>query len=192
MYLTVLMIFVVGSYAESLTHDSTGINNTAVIRAQLRSIADEVIDSAKFDVQEHVAVIVEGEGPRMLTENAFIETLQKRKYTSVATDTASVHQLLHVYILGTDIKLRELNAGTSERITRTALETRMTAGAERTVYLLGTFQRETKDTVQTPAPGFIPAVQNSDDNGILQRMLTPLIVVGGAVMIVYLFFTVRS
>jgi len=46
--------------------------------------------------------------------------------------------------------------------------------------------------VQAPVLGLIPAVQNSDENGILQRMLTPLIVVGGAVMIVYLFFTVRS
>ena len=176
----------------SFTNDSTGVNNPTVVRAQLQSIADEVIDSAKFDVQERVAVFVEGDGSRTLTENAFIEALQKRKYTSIVMDTVSVHQLLHVYILSAEIKVHELNATVSERITRTTLEARMAVGTEHNVRMLGTFQRLTKDTVQAPVLGLIPAVQNSDENGILQRMLTPLIVVGGAVMIVYLFFTVRS
>jgi hypothetical protein len=166
--------------------------NTVVVRAQLQSIADEVIDSARFDVQARVAVFVEGEGSRTLTENAFIEALQKRKHSSIVMDTASVHQLLRVYILSNEIKVRELNASVSERITRTTLEARMAAGAEHNVRMLGTFLRETIDTVQAPALGLIPAVRNNDENGILQRMLTPLIVVGGAVLIVYLFFTVRS
>jgi hypothetical protein len=58
--------------------------------------------------------------------------------------------------------------------------------------VLGTFHRETIDTVQGIASGLFPAVKNNDENGILQRMLTPFIIVGGAVVIVYLFFTVRS
>ena len=176
----------------SFTNDSTGVSSTAVVRAQLQSIADEVIDSAKFDVEDRVAVFVEGEGSRTLAENAFIEALQKRKYSSVLMDTASVHQLFHVYILRAEINVRELNAKISERNIRTTLEARIVKGAERNVHILGTFQRLTKDTVQTTTLGLIPAVQNNDENGILQRMLTPLIVVGGAVVIVYLFFTVRS
>jgi hypothetical protein len=135
---------------------------------------------------------VEGEGSRTLAENAFIEALQKRKYSSVVIDTASISQLLHVYILNAEMKVHELNAKVSERITRTMLEARMVKGAEHKVHMLGMFQRETKDTVQVTTLGLNPAVQNNDENGILQRMLTPFIVVGGAVVIVYLFFTVRS
>jgi hypothetical protein len=135
---------------------------------------------------------VEGEGPRVLAENAFIETLQKRKYGSVVIDTASIHQILHVYLLNTEIKVRELDAKLSERSIRTTLEVRMIKGAEREVHMLGTFHRETKDTAQVFPAGLLPAVQKNDENGILQRMLTPFIVVGSAIVIVYLFFTVRS
>jgi hypothetical protein len=186
------MIFFVGSHAASFTNDSLGVNSTAIIRSQLQSIADEVVDSAKFDVQERVAVFVEGEGSRTLAENAFIEALQKRKYSSVVIDTASIHQGVHVYIFNAEMKLRELDAKVSERNIRTTLEARMVKGADHTVHVLGTFHRETIDTVQGIASGLFPAAKNNDENGILQRMLTPFIIVGGAVVIVYLFFTVRS
>jgi hypothetical protein len=42
----------------------------------------------------------------MLTENAFIEALQKRHYPSVVIDTASIHQIIHVFIFNAEIKVR--------------------------------------------------------------------------------------
>jgi hypothetical protein len=188
----VLMIFLAGSDAISFTIDSAGVNSTSIIRSQLQSIADEVVDSAKFDVKGRVAVLVEGEGLRTLAENAFIEALQKRNYTSVVIDTASINQIFHLFIFNAEIKVRELNAKLSERNIRTSLEARVAQGAERQVRMLGTFHRVTKDTAQVFTSGLIPAVQKNDESGILQRMLTPFIVVGGAIVIVYLFFTVRS
>ena len=97
-----------------------------------------------------------------------------------------------MYILNAENKIRELDAKFTERHIRTTLEARMIKGPEREVSMLGTFQRETNDTVQIFKTELLPTVQKNDENGILQRMLTPFIVVGGAVVIVYLFFTVRS
>lgn len=186
------MLFFMGSNAVSFTNDSTGVSSTSVIRTQLQSIADEVVDSAKFDIKWRVAVLVEGEAPRTLAENAFIEVLQKRNYASVVIDTASVNQILHVFLFSTEIKMRELDAKLSERNIRTTLEVRMIKGAEREARMLGTFHRETKDTAKVFTTTLLPLDQKTDEDGILQRMLTPFVVVGSAIVIVYLFFTVRS
>ena len=176
----------------SFAVDSTGVNSTTIIRSQLQSIADEVVDSVQFDVKERVGVFVEGEGLRMLTENAFIEALQKRHYTSVVIDTASIHQIIHVFIFNAEMKIREMNAKVFERNIGTTLEARAVQGAERQVRMLGTFHREAKDTAAVFASGLLPAVQKNDESGFLQRILTPFIIAGGAIAIVYLFFTVRS
>jgi hypothetical protein len=186
------MMLFVGSDAMSFTIDSAGVNSLSIVRAQLQSIADEVVDSATFDRNGRVAVLVEGEGPRTLAENAFIEAFQKRKYAFVGIDTASTNQILQVFFYNAEIKVRELDAKHSARTIRTTLEARMVKSAEREVRMLGTFQRETKDTAQVFAAGMLPPAQKSDENGTLQRMLTPFIVVGSAIVIVYLFFTVRS
>ena len=186
------MIFLVGSNAASFTKDSTGASSTAIVRLQLQSIADEVVDSAKFDLKGRIAVLVEGEVPRTLVENAFIEALQKRNCTSVVIDTASTNQILNVFFIGTEIKVRALDTKFSERDTRTTLEARIIKGAGREVRLLGTFDRETKDTAQVFTAVLLPSVQKDDEDRVIQRMLTPFIIIGGAIMIVYLFFTVRS
>jgi hypothetical protein len=187
-----LMMVLAGSKVIAVTIDSTGINSTIIIRSQLQSIADEVVDSAKFDGKGRVAVFVEGGGQRTLAENAFIEALQKRKYTSVVIDTSSTDQILHVFILNAEMKVRELDAKMSERKIQTTLEARMVQGHEHEVRILGTFHREAKDTAQAFITELLPSAQKNDETGILQRILTPFIVVGSAIVIVYLFFTVRS
>jgi hypothetical protein len=179
-------------HALSLALDSTGVNSTSLVRSQLKTIAEEVVDSANINLNERVAVFAEGEGPRTLAENACIEALQNRHCISVVIDTVSVRQILHLFVFGTEMKIREVNAKFSERTLRTTLEARVVQGADRRVRMLGTFYRETKDTAQVFASGVIPEVQKRDEGGIFQRMVTPFIVVGGAIVIVYLFFTVRS
>jgi hypothetical protein len=186
------MVLLVGSNAVSFTNDSTKVSSTSVMRSQLQSIADEIVDSAKFDVKERVAVFVEGEEPRTLTENAFIEAFQKRNYISITIDTVLKNQMLNVFILSSEIKIRQLDPKLSERDIQTTLEARIVKGAERETHILGTFHRETKDTAQVFTTELLPTVQKNDETGIFQRMLTPFIVVGGAIVIVYLFFTVRS
>ena len=186
------MFLSAGSNALSGAVDSAGVSSAFLIRSQLRSIANEVVDSAAFDVHGRVALMVDGEGHRMLAENAFIEVLQKRNFVSVVTDTAFSNQVLSIYVFQTDIKVRALDAKMSERTIRTMLEARMLKGTNHELRLLGLFQRDVKDTAEVFLGGVFPAVPQNESTGVFQRMLTPFIVVGGAIVIVFLFFTVRS
>jgi hypothetical protein len=170
--------------------DSTGVSSESVIRAQLQSIAKEVVDSARLDPKVKVDIFVEGAEPRTLVENAFIEVLQKNKYTSVLNNGAE--QKLQVFLVNTDVKVQELNPKLFERNMSTTLEVRTVTGAESNVQLLGTFHRETKDTVQSLPTAQYPVIQKSDESGVMQKLLTPIIVIGASVLIVYLLFTVRS
>jgi hypothetical protein len=182
----------VESYAVSSAHDSLSLSSTSVFRSHLQSIAEEVIDSASFDTNSRVALLVEGEGSRRVAADAFIEVLQKRNFNPVLFDSASGSQSLQVVLLNTEVKVRELDGTVSERIFQTTLEARTVKGADLKVHVLGTFHRESKDTVQTSKAGVPFVSQKNDEQGILQRMLTPLVVIGGVIVIVYLFFTVRS
>jgi hypothetical protein len=181
-----------GSAAVSYAADSTGVSSTSVVRSQLQSIADVVVDSAKLDSKSKVGVLVEGDCALSLAENAFVEALQKRNYTSVLSPDKTLEQTLHIMILGVDIKVRKLEANLSERNISTSLEARTMKGAEREVRLLGTFYRESKDTAETFPSVQFPLVQKNDETGVMQRLLTPIIVLGGAILVVYLLFTVRS
>ena len=181
-----------GMFSVSRASDSIGVTSASVIRSQLQSIADIVIDQAKLDPKGRVALWVEGEGPRSLAENAFVETLQKQSYTSVLSTEKESEQTLHIFLLSTDIKVRPVDEKYSERNISITLEVRTVLGPEREVRLLGTFHREIKDTAQV-----FPSLQLSvsptiEEESLMQRLLTPIIIISGAVLIVFLLFTVRS
>jgi len=163
-----------------------------VIRLQLQSIADEVFDQAKLDPKVRVALWVEGEGPRSLVENAFVETLQKRSFISVLSTGKTSDQTLHVFLLSADIKVRAVDEKYSERNIGIALEVRTVLGMEREVRLLGTFHRVAKDTAQVFPSLQLSVLPANEEESVMQRLLTPLIIISGAVLIVLLLFTVRS
>jgi len=172
--------------------DSIGVTSASVIRLQLQSIADVAIDQAKLDPKVRVALWVEGEGSRSLAENAFVETLQKRSYTSVLSTGKTLDQTLQVFLLSTDIKVRAVDEKYSERNISIAIEVRTVLGTEREVRLLGTFHREAKDTAQVFPSLQLSVLPVNEEESVMQRLLTPLIIVSGAVLIVFLLFTVRS
>jgi hypothetical protein len=181
-----------GIFSISRASDSIGVASALVIRSQLHSIADEVVDHAKLDPKNQVALWVEGEGQRSLAENAFVETLQKRGYTTVLSTGKTSEQMLHVFLLGTDIKIRAVDEKYSERSINTTLEVRTILGTEHKVYLLGTFHREGKDKAQAFPSFQIPTLQAEEEESLMQRLLTPLIILSGAALIIFLLFTVRS
>jgi len=187
-----LAILVPGVFSISRAGDSIGVASTPVIRLQLNSIADEVVGRAKLNPENQVALWVEGEGQRSLAENAFVETLQKRGYTTVLGAGKSSEQTLHVFLFGTNVKVKAVDKKYFERIISTSLEVRTILGVERRVNLLGTFQREGKD-IALAFPSFDTSViQADEEESLMQRLLTPLIILSGAALIIYLLFTVRS
>ncbi len=189
---TLPAVLAIGIFSISQASDSIGVSGASVIRSQLHSIADEVVGRAKLDPESKIALWVEGEGQRSLAENAFIETLQKRGYTTLLSTGNALEQTLHVFLLGTDIKIRAVDEKYFERSISTKLEARTILGAEREVHLLGTFHREGKDKAQAFPSFHVPALQTDEEEGLMQRLLTPLIILSGAVLVIFLLFTVRS
>jgi hypothetical protein len=191
-FTVVLLMIFAGLPAMSMPIDSAGVSSTMVVRKQLHQIAMDVVDSAHIDMNRQVAVVVEGDGPRMLAENALIEALQNRHCMAVVIDTTSVSQILYAFVFRTSVKLHPVDDKYSERNTQTVLEARVVKGANRRAQMLGSFYRETNDTAQVYASPEFPDVQKNEEDSIFQRMMTPFIIIGGAIVIVYLFFTVRS
>jgi hypothetical protein len=191
-FTVVLLMIFAGLPAMSMPIDSAGVSSTMVVRKQLHQIAMDVVDSAHIDMNRQVAVVVEGDGPRMLAENALIEALQNRHCMAVVIDTTSVSQILYAFVFRTSVKLHPVDDKYSERNTQTVLEARVVNGADRRAQMLGSFYRETNDTAQVYASPEFPDVQKNEEDSIFQRMMTPFIIIGGAIVIVYLFFTVRS
>jgi hypothetical protein len=189
----VLIVIFFGMLSESQAADSIGIASTSAIRMQLQSIADEVIGQAKLDPKYQVVLHVEGEGPQSLAENAFVETFQKQNYTLVLSAGKASEQALEVFLLSTNIKLQTVDTKYSERNIRIALEARTVVGKERKVHLLGTFHREVKDTAQIfPSIQLLGAQVDEGEENLMQKLLAPFIVLSGAILIVYLLFTVRN
>jgi hypothetical protein len=188
----VLTVLVPGIFSISRAGDSIGVASVSVIRLQLNSIADEVVGRVKLNPENQVALWVEGEGQRSLAENAFVETIQKRGYTTVLSTAKSSEQTLHVFLFGTDIKVRAVDKKYFERIISTSLEVRTILGVERKVNLLGTFQRESKDIAQAFPSFDTSVIQADEEESLMQRLLTPLIILSSAALIIYLLFTVRS
>jgi hypothetical protein len=178
-----------GMLSVSYARDSVAVSSAYVIRLQLQNIADEAVDQAKLDSKVQVTLLVEGEGPRTLAENAFIETLQKRGYSSVISTGKTSEQTLHVFLLSTDIKVRAVDEKYSERNINTAVEVRTVLGMDRKTLLLGNFHREGKDTAQV-----FPSVQTptTEEESVMQQLLSPLIIISGAFIVVYLFYSLRS
>jgi hypothetical protein len=187
----VIFLFFVFS-RESHASDSLAVNAASVTRSQLQSISEEVVEQTKFDSSRQVALRVEGEEPRSLVENAFIETLQNKGFTSVLNVDTALGQTLHIFLLRTGSNVRKLDEKYFEREIYTTLEARITIGTERKVRFLGTYHRESKDTAQVFPSVQISGVPVIEEKSVMQQLFTPIIVISAAVLIVYLLFTVRS
>ncbi|MBN1396908.1 MAG: hypothetical protein JXA06_02645 [Bacteroidetes bacterium] len=172
--------------------DSVGVAAASVIRTQLQSIAGEVVGKAKLDKKEKIVLRIEGEEQRLPAENAFVETLQKHGYKTVLNTGSAPEQVLHILLLGSEIKINSADEKYFERSIITGLEARTIIGEDREIRVLGTFSREKKDRAQV-FPSFETAPARIDaDESWTEKLLTPLIVLSGAALIIFLLFTVRS
>jgi hypothetical protein len=187
-----LIVLFFGMHSVSRAGDSIGVAGASVIRMQLQSIANEVINQANLDPNGRVALWVQGEGPQSLTENAFVEVLQRRSFMPVLRTGKTSEQALEVFLLSTDTKIRALNDKYFERDINIKLEVRTIFGPEREVRLLGSFHRETKDTAQVFPALQLTALTANEEESLFERLATPLIIISGALLVVLLLFTVRS
>lgn len=154
------------------------------------SIARELLAHLPPDSLGRVAVSVEGIGARFLVENAMIETLRSAGLTAVLKMNAPPQDpVLRMFILEQARSSMPSADGRFVRTVRTAIEGRMDRpGVGFT--LLGAPIRTSVDTVLAAESG--PLAEAEEESNVFDSVLTPVIVISGVALVVYLLFTVRS
>ena len=162
-----------------------------VVRLQLQSIADEVVGQLTVEEGRSVGLDIESSRFHSLTENAFLDALQKRHLTAMSSSSVGSQNSLNVLLLDLHIGYTEIGAGLFERTSRTVVEARIRRGENEAVRRL---ERTTTDStkVREDENEIARAMSEDDTPSFIDRTLLPVAVIAGAMVIVYLFFTVRS
>ncbi len=192
LFLYFFPIIVFGFFDIAYSNDPENISSTAIVRSQLQSMAEEAVEKFEFNPHSNIAVFVDGEEPRSLAENAFIDVLKNKNYTAILTSEKKNYQSLQISILNVSVKIRQLAEKLSERTVQTVIEVKAKKENDGAVVMLGTFQRQTRDTAETFVSPQIGFFGGNEEESVIQRILTPFIVIGGIITIIYLLFTVRS
>ncbi len=172
------------------------LSTATVLRQQWGSLAQEVVDKLRQIPHGPVIVWIQPVADSILAQNAFLETLQRRGYSptlSARNDSTVVR--LTVAVLTDRKQVREISKEVCERTVETEIEARAASGDGQDVEMLGVFHRLLVDTVSSTEaenPLSIPLVPTDEHASVFQRFVGPLIVLASAIIVVYLFFTVRS
>ena len=159
-------------------------------REHSSSIIRDLVPLAMKDSLGRVSVVVEGRGIRSVVENAALECLHERGTATVLNaGEGPAAPVLRFFLLEQSCAFTGVPNGGYLRTIRTSIEGRWesTSGV---VVPLGNGVRVSLDTVQTAEQDPFSTAQA--DPGILETLLTPLIVVCSAAVVIYLLFTVRS
>ncbi len=192
---TVLILcgtWVVDVASQGIAHPSTAM----ALRQQWGSLAEEVADSLHAVPRTTIDLWVQKVADSVLVQNAFLEALQRRGFSpTLESEKDSVELRLMVTVLTDRAQAREVGPDRYERTIQTDLEARSESDNGRVVQVLGMFHRTLIDTVsareaELPLP--IAATTGEEHASLFQRFVGPLIVLASGVIIVYLFFTVRS
>ncbi|MGH2569472.1 MAG: hypothetical protein ACRDGA_14125, partial [Bacteroidota bacterium] len=113
----------------------------------------------------------------------------------VSLSKENVDALLDVFVLAQDVSYEEVSSDRWKRTVRAALEARLRSPGAQEVQYLGSLDFSSVDTVSQQEQGW----WNSSERTLLgishsafERIITPLVVIAAAVVVVYLFFTVRN
>lgn len=165
------------------------------LRAQAASIAGEAWSSlADSSLRPgDIWVVVEGGTAKRVVENAFLEFLSQRGYRPLlGTRQDQGGERVQVTVLEQTVLYKLLQNGNSEREIRTAMEIRLIAGREETVRRAGPFRRAIVDTVAIRDDEGLAGLRNAEEPSFVDRIVGPVLLIGGAFLVIYLFFTVRN
>ncbi len=172
-----------------------GASALLVLRSQAASIVEEawpvVADSAQRPGDVWIAV--EGGTAKRIVENACLEFLGRRGLRpQLSRRQDQTGERVQITVLEQLIQYRLLENGDSQREVRTVMEIRRTAGPDELVRYAGPFQRRSVDTVAIRDDGGLAELRNTEERTFVDRIMGPLLLIGGAFLVVYLFFTVRN
>lgn len=166
-----------------------------VFRQQAGEIGSDVLRAMSDAVPVSVAIVVEDAPLQRVVENGLLEALSGRGVSvRDAGTSADPSNTLRVLVLEQSAAFDSLGLNEYRRTVRTALEARLEVGLESPIRYLGTFERTFVDTVRSAeALEWIQTTSAVDDDGsTFSRIVAPLVIIGSAALIVYLFFSVRS
>jgi hypothetical protein len=173
-------------------------NARVILRAQTAGIAQDVAKKIGRSLSDSVRVVVRVEAPanQMMVENVFVETLSRSFLRPLLPNSAPPGvPAIDVLVLAQSVDYREIPAGAFERTVRTILEARFQPEGGADVKYLGTFERATADTVahrdeaQVFGRRLGPSLESAS---FFDKIAGPVLIITGAFLVVYLFFTVRN
>ncbi len=189
---TFLMALIVLAYAQAQTG---GMSAALVLRSQAASIADEVVRKIDPSISsmDNVGLTVTGGTARMLVENAFLDLLGRKGIrASLGEAVSGRKQSLQVNVLDQSVRYAGLASGGYRREIQTAIEARRSSNDTSAAEYLGLFKRQDVDTVSFREEAGIVTDVHDGERTLSDRLLGPILMIGGAFLIVYLFFTVRN
>ena len=194
---TVVIGISAGILPVDLVSQSVPESTTALLlRKQFQEIADDVV--AKFTIVPPNNVVVSVESPYPVTsvQNAFLDALQRKGCQPfLHANGDSVSAALTVTVLHEKVTFEDFGGKNFLRTVESEVEARIEFGSFKSAQYLGTFRRSARDTVQEREPEYVKTPLGSlheEDASTFQRLVGPLIVLASSVLVVYLFFTVRS
>lgn len=182
-----------GSVAsQGMTHPST----TMVVRQQWGSIAQEVVDKLQLAPHSAIWLSIQPIADSVMAQNAFLDALQSHGYSpALSSLKGSGAVKLAVSVLTDRTQFKEVRPSAYERTIQTDIEARTERNNGENVEIVGMFHRVLIDTVSSKDVEFPyprASLANEEQATLFQRLVGPLIVLASSIVIVYLFFTVRS
>jgi len=171
------------------------MSGSTVLRAQAGSAAEEAVVAMGESLKgiDQLRIFVEGGSSRVLIENAFLEILNRIGIrTVVQLPKAGESLTLRVVVLDQSIQYTNLTNGEYRREVKTSFEARSEGIDSSSMKYFGTFKRVDNDTVGFREDGGLLSAAQEGDRTLFDKLVGPVVLIGGAFLIVYLFFTVRN
>lgn len=192
LFATGLMVAVLSLKLEAQT---SGLSGALILRSQAASIAEETFVrlSRSLSGVDQIGVAVEGGASRTLVENAFLDLFgRKGIHASLQGQPVTSAHHVHLTVLDQSIRYAGMASGEYRREVQTAIEARHTSNDSTPVEYLGLFKRQDVDTVAFREDGGMLGAERETERTLFDRILGPVLLIGSAFLIVYLFFTVRN
>ncbi len=176
--------------------DSLQQSTPSLIRQGWGSIAEDACGKLRPVQSKTASLSIIAASNVSLAENAFLAALQKKGFeTFVRRDRAPSDVLVTVDVLTDDVAFVQLRQDSFARSVHLEAEVRAEYPGDTPAEILGTFKRVVQDTVahkDDSAALHGVGMAGGGESSLVQRIVAPLVILGSSILVVYLFFTVRS
>lgn len=179
------MVVSVACISLAYAQDSAVQPDALIQYEQFRSIAAELAGDFRVNQGQHLVVTIESQQRNTAFENILLETLKGRGASSrlLKSVANAEDSLLRVVILDQEIVRSDLGDGVIERKAQLIVDARIETRSG-DVPVQKVFRRSATDTLRSSI--------GMTEMTVFERLLEPAIVIMGAILVVYLLFTVRS